>query len=101
MDIKQDNIERIQTRIDMIRQESRTLSYRIERMTEQTMEIQIEWSTEDVLQRAKDNDVKLTEDEANSILLEMQRDYDADVGINWETIDDYIDDLVDERDYSY
>ena len=65
------------------------------------MEIQIEWSTEDVLQRAKDNDVKLTEDEANSILLEMQRDYDADVGINWETIDDYIEGLVDVRDYSY
>ena len=35
MDIKQDNIERIQTRIDRIRQESRALSYRIERMTEQ------------------------------------------------------------------
>ena len=35
MDIKQENIERIQPRIDMIRQESRTLSYRIERMTEQ------------------------------------------------------------------
>ena len=35
MDIKQDNIERIQTQIDMIRQESRTLSYRIERMMEQ------------------------------------------------------------------
>jgi regulator of replication initiation timing len=32
---EQENIERIQTRIDMIRQESRTLSYRIERMTEQ------------------------------------------------------------------
>jgi hypothetical protein len=65
------------------------------------MEIHIGWSTEDVLQRAKDNDVKLTEDEANSILLEMQRDYDADVGINWETIDDYIESLVDVRDYSY
>jgi len=65
------------------------------------MEINIGWSTEDVLQRAKDNDVKLTEDEANSILLEIQRDYDADVGINWETIDVYIDDLVDDRDYSY
>ena len=65
------------------------------------MEINIIWSTEDVLQRAKDNDVKITEDEANSILLEMQRDYDADVGINWETIDDYIEDLVDARDYSY
>jgi regulator of replication initiation timing len=35
MDIKQDNIERIQTQIDMIRQESRTLSYRIERMMDQ------------------------------------------------------------------
>ena len=65
------------------------------------MEIHIGWSTEDVLLRAKDNDVKLTEDEANSILLEMQRDYDADVGINWETIDDYIEGLVDVRDYSY
>tara|TARA_R110002020_G_scaffold20408_2_gene69935 strand:+ start:2196 stop:2408 length:213 start_codon:yes stop_codon:yes gene_type:complete len=29
------NVERIQTRIDMIRQESRTLSFRIERMFEQ------------------------------------------------------------------
>ena len=65
------------------------------------MEIHIGWSTEDVLQRAKDNDVKLTEDEANSILLEMQRDYVAEVGINWETIDDYIEGLVDVRDYSY
>ena len=65
------------------------------------MEIHIGWSTEDVLQRAKDNDVKITEDEANSILLEMQRDYDADVGINWETIDDYIEGLVDVRYYSY
>ena len=65
------------------------------------MEIHIGWSTEDVLQRAKDSDVKLTEDEANSILLEMQREYDADIGINWETIDDYIEGLVDVRDYSY
>ena len=29
------NVERIQARIDMIRQESRTLSFRIERMMEQ------------------------------------------------------------------
>jgi regulator of replication initiation timing len=39
MDIKQDNIERIQTRIDMIRQESRALSYRIERMMEQRKDL--------------------------------------------------------------
>ena len=29
------NVERIQTRIDMIRQESRTMSFRIEKMLEQ------------------------------------------------------------------
>ena len=42
MDIKQENIERIQTQIDMIRQESRTLSYRIERMTEQRKALSLE-----------------------------------------------------------
>ena len=33
--MKQVDIERVQTRIDMIRQESRTLTYKIERMMEQ------------------------------------------------------------------
>jgi prefoldin subunit 5 len=32
---KEENIERIQTQIEMIRQESRVLSYRIDRMMEQ------------------------------------------------------------------
>ena len=65
------------------------------------MEISIIWSTEDVLHQAKEKGVKLTEDEANEILLHMERKHDADIGISWSTIDDYIDDLVDERDYSY
>ena len=65
------------------------------------MEISIIWSTEDVLHQAKQKDVQLTEDEANQILLQMERKHDADIGISWETIDVYIDDLVDSRDYSY
>ena len=65
------------------------------------MEISIIWSTEDVLHQAKEKGVKLTEDEANQILLQMERKHDADIGISWGTIDVYIDDLVDERDYSY
>ena len=65
------------------------------------MEINITWSTEDVLHQAKQKGVKLTEDEANEILLEIERKHDADIGISWETIDVYIDDLVDARDYSY
>ncbi len=65
------------------------------------MEISIIWSTEDVLHQAKEKGVKLTEDEANQILLQMERKHDADIGISWATIDVYIDDLVDARDYSY
>ena len=33
------NVERIQTRIDMIRQESRTLSFKMERMLEQRKQL--------------------------------------------------------------
>ena len=65
------------------------------------MEINITWSTEDVLHQAKEKGVNLTEDEANEILLQMERKHDADFGISWTTIDVYIDDLVDVRDYSY
>ena len=65
------------------------------------MEINITWSTEDVLHQAKEKGVNLTEDEANEILLQMERKHDADIGISWTTIDVYIDDLVDVRDYSY
>ena len=38
----EENIERVQTQIDMIRQESRLLSYRIDRMTEQRKGLQEE-----------------------------------------------------------
>ncbi len=39
------NVERIQTRIDMIRQESRTLSFRMERMLEQRKQLTQEKNT--------------------------------------------------------
>ena len=38
----EENIERVQTQIEMIRQESRLLSYRIDRMTEQRKGLQEE-----------------------------------------------------------
>ena len=37
-----ENLERIQTQIEMIRSESRILTYRIERMTEQRKQLQDE-----------------------------------------------------------
>mgnify|MGYP003118830477 FL=1 len=38
--MKQDNVERLQTRIDMIRMESRQISYRIEALEERRKELQ-------------------------------------------------------------
>ena len=42
MSTPKENIERIQTQIEMIRHESRTLSYRIERMEQQRKSLQEE-----------------------------------------------------------
>jgi hypothetical protein len=50
----EENIERVQTQIDMIRQESRLLSYRIDRMTEQRKGLQEEKrKLKDFLTRAR------------------------------------------------
>ena len=38
--MRKDNIERLQTRIDMIRMESRQISYRIEALEERRKELQ-------------------------------------------------------------
>ena len=40
--MNEENIERLQTQIEMIRSESRILSYRIDRMVEQRKELQDE-----------------------------------------------------------
>ena len=45
------------------------------------------WIAEDVLGRAKDLDIKCTEDEANDILGYMERKQDAELGVTWDTID--------------
>jgi|TARA_Y100000052_G_scaffold17861_1_gene17459 hypothetical protein len=61
------------------------------------MEINITWCTDDVLHQAKEQGVTLTEDEANEILLHMESKHDANIGISWDVMDVYIQDLVDNR----
>ena len=55
------NVERIQTRIDMIRQESRTLSFRIERMLEQRKQLSQEKKNLKDLLKALYEDVSTAE----------------------------------------
>ncbi len=59
--------------------------------------IEIKWSTEDVLGKADEMDIKLTEKEADEILDQLYRLHDADLGINWLVIENYIEQYIDEK----
>lgn len=52
--------------------------------------INIKWSTDDVLWRAEDMNVKITEEQADDVLSLLESNHDANVGINWDVIDYYI-----------
>lgn len=54
--------------------------------------IEIKWSTEDVLMRADDMGLPLSEEGADIILETLYRYHDAEVGINWGVIDFHIED---------
>lgn len=56
-------------------------------MTQLPDEISITWSYEDV----QGQDPTLTDDEARQVLKLMKDGHDANIGINWETIDAWID----------
>lgn len=52
--------------------------------------ISIIWATEDVLMRADELGVKLSEQEADEILDDLLRHHDCQIGICWDTIGVYI-----------
>jgi len=58
------------------------------------------WQREDVLRRAKDNDIEITTEQADEIIDQIDRRHDCTVGINWDVLDYYIDDHLRSRTYS-
>jgi hypothetical protein len=52
--------------------------------------IALVWTTEDILEYAKDNDHKLTKTQALNILQDIEKNHDCSVGINFDTIDSYL-----------
>lgn len=56
--------------------------------------IEIRWSTEDVLGKAEEMDIELTEEQADVILDNIERSHDASVGINWDVIEYHIESLA-------
>jgi len=53
--------------------------------------ITVSWSTEDVISRAEERDIKLSQKTARKILAEVDRRHDASIGINWDVIDTFTD----------
>lgn len=51
------------------------------------------WSEVDVLERAKERNMTITKEQAKSIIDRIHRKQDATLGISWDTIDCYLDDL--------
>jgi uncharacterized protein YpuA (DUF1002 family) len=57
----------------------------------------IKWSTPDVLDVAKNMNIELTEQEADKILDSLEYYHDAELGINWLVIENYIQDHADKK----
>jgi hypothetical protein len=58
------------------------------------------WNAEDVRAVAKDHydvAINLTDEEIDRILQAMQDNHDATIGINWDTIEYWIDIILNER----
>ena len=56
-----------------------------------TDRIAVSWTTSDVLDRAEQKGITLSEDKAKEILQTILRRHDAEIGINWDVIDANID----------
>uniref|UniRef100_A0A6M3KJP5 Uncharacterized protein n=1 Tax=viral metagenome TaxID=1070528 RepID=A0A6M3KJP5_9ZZZZ len=54
------------------------------------------WSEEDVFEKAKEKGMKISREQAQEVLAEIDRKQDASLGITWDTIDCYLDDLEEE-----
>lgn len=48
--------------------------------------ISITWHIDDVLTQAENDGVNLTEKDAKTILKQIQKNHDANIGINWDVI---------------
>jgi Ca2+-binding EF-hand superfamily protein len=55
--------------------------------------IHITWCVDDVIERARMLKVRVSKKKAREILKELERNHDATLGITWDTIDSYFDNM--------
>jgi hypothetical protein len=63
---------------------------KLEEEFEQYKRESIKWSWEDFVERAKDTGYKCSRKEAQTLLEEMIRKHDCEIGITWFTLDYYL-----------
>ncbi len=51
------------------------------------------WGEEDVLERAKERGMAITQEQARAIIDTIDHKQDCELGITWDTIDCYLDEL--------
>jgi len=55
------------------------------------------WQADDATARAEDRGMTLTDEEAGQIVSALGDNHDASIGINWDVIDFYLDDMERQR----
>ena len=55
------------------------------------------WQPDDVRESASERDIKLTDEEVSEVLSSVQRKQDCEIGINWDVINCWIDEVVSRR----
>ena len=58
------------------------------------------WHTDDVASQAEGMGETLTEEECRDVLAMVMRKHDCNIGINWDVIEYWIDEIVNEREES-
>ena len=54
------------------------------------------WGVEDVLERASERDMTITKEQAETVLNKMDSKQDCSMGVSWDTMDCYLDEIVSE-----
>jgi len=53
------------------------------------------WMIDDVRCQAEDRDIEITDDQCRDVLSCLDGNHDASIGINWDVIDYWIDEVLD------
>ena len=64
-----------------------------ERYEPETEIVAVFWQKEDVIWRAEDRGLSLSDEKAGQIVEALESNHDACIGINWDVIDFHLDDL--------